>query len=114
MTEDADEFDAQNLEDAARWELVLLWDDLNHARRSAINGVWSMACDSLVSRIGMFTRLVGPTPWEQIQIPLLEDGTYQRVHAELGVDVTVDMVRVAETRRSIDARMRNLRPTGRL
>jgi hypothetical protein len=113
MKTSAEEFDAQNLEDAARWELELLWDDLNNARRYAANGAWSMGCDHLVSRIGMFTRLVGPTPWEKIQIPLLEDGTYQRIHAELGVEAEVDMGRVAETRRRIDARLRSLSPQGR-
>ena len=105
MSEPEDEFDARTLDDAARWELDLLWDDLAKALRYAANGVWSMECDALVARIKMFTRLVGPTAWEKIQIPLLEDGTYQRIHAEIGVAADVDMVRVAETRRSIDERM---------
>ena len=105
MKTSEDEFNAQNLEDAARWELELLWNDLCDARRFAANGEWSMRCGGLVERIKMFTRLVGPTPWEKIQISLLEDGTYQRIHAEMGVAADVDMVRVAETRRSIEERM---------
>lgn len=108
-----DEFDARTLEDAARWELELLWDELCRARRDAINGVWSMHCDTLAARIRMFTRLVGPTPWEKIQFPLLEDGTYQRIHAEMGVPAEVDMERVAATRRSIDQRHERLRPSHR-
>lgn len=100
----SDAFDKQNLEDAARQELELLWDDLSRARGSAVNGVRSLTYEILVSRIGMFTRLVGPTSWEKIQIHLLEDGTYQRIHADLGIDVDVDMVRVAETRSRINAR----------
>jgi hypothetical protein len=98
-----DEFNAQTLEDAARWELVLLWEDLDRARRSAIRDAWSIACDGLVERITMFTRLVGPTPWEKIQIPLLEDGVYQEIHAKMGVQVDVDMERVAVTRARINA-----------
>lgn len=109
MSELEDEFDAQTLDDAARWELELLWNDLHDARRSAVNGEWSISCDHLAARIKMFTRLVGPTPWEKIQIPLLEDGTYQRIHAEMGVVAEVDMARVAGTRRSIDERMSRFR-----
>ena len=105
MTTSEDEFDAQTLDDAVRWELDLLWNDLHDARRSAANGEWSIRCDGLVARIRMFTRLVGPTPWEKIQISLLEDGTYQRIHAEMGVTAEVDMVRVAELRRYIVDRM---------
>lgn len=107
MSEPEDEFDARTLDAAARWELELLWNDLHDARRSAAK--WSIRCDGLAARIRMFTRLVGPTPWEKIQIPLLEDGTYQRIHAEMGVTVEVDMARVAETRRSIDERRARLR-----
>jgi hypothetical protein len=106
MKTSEDEFNARTLEDAARWELVLLWDDLDRARREALNGEWSMGCDGAVERIRMFTRLVGPTPWEQIQIPLLENGIYQRIHEELGIAVDVDMERVAGVRASINQRRR--------
>jgi hypothetical protein len=106
MKTSAEEFDAQNLEDAAQWELVLLWDDLDRARREARNGEWSIGCDNVVGRIRMFTRLVGPTPWEKVQIRLLEDGVYQRVHLAMGVAVGVDMEKVASVRASIDQRRR--------
>jgi copper chaperone CopZ len=98
------------LETVARWELLLLWSDLNDARRAAIRGSWSMNCDHLVDRIKKFTQQVGPISWEEINIDLLEDGVYQRVHGEIGITVEVDMAKVAETRASIDARMRRLRP----
>src|SRR6266487_312620 len=92
------------LEDAARDELDALWADLDTAVRYAANGQWSITCDWLTDRIKRLTQLVGPTPWEQVQIPLLESGVYQRLHAELDVSVEVDMARVAEVRASIDAR----------
>ncbi|GFE20000.1 hypothetical protein [Streptomyces nigrescens] len=101
--------DHQKLEEVAREQLVLLWGDLERARCSAINGKWSMMCDSLVERIKSLTPLVGPTPWEEIQIPLLELGIYQQVHAELGIPVDVDMERVAKTRESIDGRRERAR-----
>jgi hypothetical protein len=89
---------------ACREELDHLWNDLNSARQFAINGVWSIACEGTEARIKALTPLVGPTPWECVQIPLLELGIYQRIHAELGVEAPVDMEHVARTRASIDAR----------
>lgn len=90
---------------ACREELMLLWGDLDTARQSAIRpGTWSIRCESIEDRIKQLTPLVGPTPWEQIQIPLLELGIYQRIHAELGVEAPVDMEGVAETRRRIEER----------
>ncbi len=79
--------DVEKLEAVAREELVCLWHDLYAARNEAINGTWSVRCDSLVDRIKELTKLIGPTRWEQIQIQLLEEGIYQRVHSELGIDV---------------------------
>lgn len=95
---------SDSLHETARQELACLWNDLNDARRSAANGEWSMRCDHLVWRIEALTKHVGATPWEEIQIPLLEDGVYQRVHSGMGISVDVDMVRVAEVRASINAR----------
>jgi hypothetical protein len=83
---------------ACRWELECLWDDLSQAVRSALNGTWSMKCDSLEDRIKRLTPLVGPTRWEAIQIHLIESGVYQRIHSEIGVEVSPDMEQVAETR----------------
>lgn len=94
--------DTAKLLNVAREELYSLWCDLDAARRRAYHDQWSMDCDSLVERIKALTPLVGHTPWEEVQIPLLEDGIYQRVHAELGVDAPVDMGKVAEHRAYLD------------
>lgn len=99
----------ETLREALRGELYFLWRDLDQAIQTAINGKWSMHCDSLVERIKGITKLVGPTPWEEILLPLLEQGVYQRIHAEIGVDAPVDMVRVAKARASFDARMNDIR-----
>lgn len=110
MTEDEE---PETLEEAAREELHLLWGDLRDAVNRAINGVWSIDCGHVEHRIKMLTQFVGATPWEMVPLPLLEGGIYQRIHAEMGVEADVDMVRVAETRRSIEARLRSLSPQGR-
>lgn len=102
----------ETLRAAVRDELDSLWSDLNNARYAAISGKWSMQCDFLVERIKNLTALVGPTPWESIELQLLEDGIYQRVHAEVGVHAPVDMEHVARTREQIDAdRQREPRST---
>lgn len=95
-----------SLEGAAREELEFLWDDLHNARSTAANGEWSIRCDDLVHRIGALTRHVGPTHWEKIQIPLLEDGVYQRIHADIEIPVEVDVEHVKQVRADIEARMR--------
>ncbi len=107
MGEEDDE--PTTLEEAAKGELACLWGDLDEAVRRAINRDWSIQCENLAARIKTLTRFVGPTPWEEIQISLLESGRYQRLHAEMGVAVEVDMARVAETRRRINARMADFR-----
>lgn len=96
------------LEEAAREELVHLWYDLCMAQRNAIRTDWSIQCEGLADRIEALTRFVGPAPWERIQIPLLENGVYQRLHAEWGIGAPVDMQRVAQTRANIDARLARL------
>lgn len=69
---------------ALRWLLELAWDDLESARRDAINGRWSIRCDNQVDRIIGLTRLVGPLPWEHIQVSLILDGIYERIHEAIG------------------------------
>lgn len=69
---------------ALRWLLVLAWSDLEEARRTALSGKWSMRCDSQVHRIVGLTRLVGPLRWEEVQVDLLLDGTYERIHEAVG------------------------------
>lgn len=104
--------DVARLEEVAREELACLWGDLNEARRSAINGEWSIKCDNLTERIKDLTKILGPTPWDEIQIPLLEAGVYQRIHAELGIDVPEvrpDMEEVADIRARLDAQSAAMR-----
>jgi hypothetical protein len=67
-----------------RWLLQLAWGELQSARHEALNGRWSMRCDDLVDRIIGLTRLVGPLPWEEIQVDLLLDGIYERIHESIG------------------------------
>lgn len=99
----------ETLRETLRGELYFLWRDLDNAIQTAIDGKWSMRCDSLAERITRVTKLVGPTPWEEVLLPLLEQGVYQRIHAEIGVDAPVDMARVAKARASIDARSNRIR-----
>lgn len=90
--------EAAVLRDAVREELAYLWNDLNLAQSYAYDGKWSMRCDSLEGRIKALTPLVGATPWEDIQIALLENGVYRRIHADLGITVEPDMERIAVVR----------------
>lgn len=69
---------------ALRWLLRCAWDDLQQSRGQAINGRWSMSCDHQVSRIVGLTRLVGPVPWEVVQVDLILDGVYERIHEATG------------------------------
>lgn len=98
--------DLNELIEVCREELDCLWDDLNDAVRDAINGEWSINCGGLEERIKALTKLVGPTSWESVHIPLLESGVYQRIHAEIGIDAPVDMDGVRRTRASINERRR--------
>ena len=79
-------------------ELEYLWNDLDDAMRYALNGTWSIQCDGLADRIKTLTQLVGPTPWDKVQMSLLENGVYQRIHDELDIRVEPDMDAVREIR----------------
>lgn len=70
---------------ALRWLLQLAWGDLAEARRNALNGRWSINCDGHVCRIVGLTRLVGPLSWECVNIDLILDGVYERVHGAMGM-----------------------------
>lgn len=65
--------------------LELAWDDLAEARRHAIDGSWSIRCDSMVDRIIGITRLVGPLSWEHVSVDLILDGVYERIHEAIGM-----------------------------
>lgn len=96
----------KKLRRACRDELECLWSDLEIARHSAIPpGAWSISCEQLEARIKILTRLVGPTWWAKVAIPLHELGIYQRIHADMGIEAEVDMEAVADIRRMILARV---------
>lgn len=69
---------------ALRWLLALAWDDLQKVRHDALNGRWSMECDNQVGRIIGLTRLVGPLSWDNINVDLILDGIYERIHEAIG------------------------------
>jgi hypothetical protein len=103
--------DIETLRSALRNELACLWTDLQTARRAAINGQWSMHCDWFEERIKAITPLVGPTPWTELDIQLVEDGVYQRIHAEIWVDAPYDEDGVRKHRARLDASARGEEPT---
>ncbi|MBP5870870.1 hypothetical protein [Streptomyces scabiei] len=100
----------ETLRAALREELSCLWTDLQTARRDAVNGQWSMHCDWIEGRIKTITPLVGPTPWTELDIQLIEDGVYQRVHAEIGVDAPYDEDGVRKHRARLNASAGPVRP----
>jgi hypothetical protein len=69
---------------ALRWLLRLAWSDLESARKSALNGRWSMTCEGHVERIVGITRLVGILSWEHVSVDLILDGVYERIHEAMG------------------------------
>jgi hypothetical protein len=97
---DAGEDPPADLAAAVAEELRCLWSDLGQARRRAIKGAWSLECDWLVTRIVQLTRLTEATPWGQIPIPTLLDGTYQGVLRSAGIAFAPpDMQEIAELAR---------------
>jgi hypothetical protein len=73
------------LEQAAREEQEFLWNDLDQAIGMAVNGEWSMHCDTLAWRIVGFAKLVGATPWGDVPMTLVRSGVYERVLSDAGV-----------------------------
>jgi hypothetical protein len=70
---------------AVREELACLWTDLDQAVHYALRGGWSMGCDWVTARIVRLPRIAGATPWEQVPIPLVLDGTWQGILAASGI-----------------------------
>lgn len=102
--EDPDNY-PDDLAGAVRSELEHLWHDLYLARRHAHNTAWSMGCGNAAYRIVMLSRLVGPTPWGDVQVDLLLDGVYERVYQDAGIEFPpVDWARVREVKARIEAR----------
>lgn len=71
-------------ESALRWLLECSWADLLECQRRAVNGVWSIECDTQVQHIVGLTRLVGPTPWENVQADLVVSGVYEHLNRAAG------------------------------
>jgi hypothetical protein len=55
------------------------WGDLLLAVDRAINGVWSIECDGIAARIRRAARLVGPTPWREVDWGVYASGLYRAV-----------------------------------
>jgi len=65
-------------------ELIALWSDLSDVLlRSA--GAWTLACDQLVVRIVMLSRLTATTSSEWVPEPLLASGIYQGILTSAGL-----------------------------
>lgn len=91
---------------ALRWLLQVAWADLQSARRSALNGQWSMDCDAQVARIVGLTKLTGPLSWEHVSVDLILDGLYEQIHEamDMPTPLTDDDRRRAQD--VMDARLR--------
>jgi hypothetical protein len=94
--------ETDHLKRVAREELGYLRGGLQDARRSAIGDRPAIQCDHLKERSKALTPLVGPTPRKEIPIPLLEDGVHRRIHAALGIEVTVGMERVSHVQAGLN------------
>jgi len=107
----ADEEGFTTLEEAASDELMRLWGGLYTATREARNGCWSIGCEDIAHRIAVLTRALGKaTPWQQVQIDLLESGIYQTMHDLMGISYEQpDMQVVAEMRAEREASLAEIR-----
>ncbi len=70
---------------AIREELACLWTDLDHAVHYSYRGGWSMACDWVTTRIVTLSRVAGATPWSEVPIPLVLDGTWAGILTSAGI-----------------------------
>jgi hypothetical protein len=66
-------------------EVDALWADPGGAYRSALNGMWSMQCDGLVTRIVRLTRLGHVTPAGATSFALVLNGVYAGILATAGI-----------------------------
>lgn len=81
--------DAGTLASWIRQEQEILWSQLDNAIRSAIDGVWSMECDSTTDRIVEAANLVGPTHRDSAPWTLLAGGVYEAVLSASGIPVVM-------------------------
>lgn len=98
------------LAEALREELVMLWSDLgtrlDYAMVANLNPLnersgWSIEMLSIADRIAEVTELVGSPSWENISVRLLLDGWWDAVHRRAGLPVPAfDRDRAEEVRES--------------
>ncbi|MEU7831356.1 hypothetical protein [Nonomuraea sp. NPDC049129] len=105
-----------SLEEAAADELMRLWGDLHEAMCAARNGCWSVGCENTAHRIAVLTRALGKaTPWQEVQIELLETGIYQVFHDLAGVPYEEpDMDVIARMRAEREASLAQIRARPRM
>lgn len=84
-----------------------LWDQLIEARRSSMSGVWSIRCGGIVHRLVWLTKHTQkPTPWGNVPMDLLIDGTYEAIHEAIGMPTPLTDEQRAEVVRLVDERDR--------
>lgn len=105
-----------SLEEAATDELMRLWGDLAHAVYVAHGGCWSGGCSDAAYRIAYMTRALGKaTPWQEVQIELLETGVYQRMHDLMGIPYEQpDMDVIAKMRAGREASLAEIKAKPRI
>lgn len=91
---------------ALEWLRGLAWGDLQQARGRALNGVWSMECDNVIDQIVGITSLVGPEPWESVNVSLILDGLYERIHEAAGYPTPLSDADRARAQAVMDRRHR--------
>lgn len=106
LTEAAPSAEYATPDAALRWLLQLAWANLQSARRSALNGVWSMECDSAVHRIVGLTRLTEPVSWRDVPVDLILDGVYEQIHAAIGTPTPLTDADRARAREVLERRSR--------
>lgn len=87
------------LEEWIAWEQACLWSDLDEAIRRAANGVWSMGCESVSSRIAGCIKATGHvTPWSEVPWNLATGGVYEALVGIAGAEApmpTDDVMKVS-------------------
>lgn len=91
---------------ALQWLLYLSWHALKDAQRTALNGSWSIQCESEVRKIVNLTRLVGPISWDRVPCEFVVNGIYERIHTAMGVSTPVSDSDRADAQAVIDRRVR--------
>ncbi|MDF6017056.1 hypothetical protein [Streptomyces sp. JH34] len=67
----------------------------HRALRSTIRGQRAVRCDTVREHIKALPRS-GPSPWSEIQVPMMQDGVRQRIHPGIGSDGTAGMEQVSQ------------------